>query len=102
MRSRRPRVVHNGSAALHPNPAAVPREKAVVLGGHLALEQEGLVCEANAREVLGVDVLVEGLLDEVLGLVAGEGEDARVEEDELEVEAGAEHEHVVVHFDLGD
>ena len=34
--TRRARVVHNGGATLHPQPAAVACQEAVVFGGHLA------------------------------------------------------------------
>ena len=58
--------------------------------------------ESHVEHVGDVDVLVEGLLDEILGLVAGELGDPGVEEDEAEVEGGAEHEHVGVELELGD
>ena len=56
----------------------------------------------DAVHVVGVHVLVERPLDEVLRLVPRERPHLLVQEDELEVEAGAEHEHVAEHLDLGD
>ena len=43
--------------------------------------------EAHGHHVRGVDVLVERLLYEVLGLVPGQGSHPLVQEDQLEVEA---------------
>ena len=56
----------------------------------------------DAVHVVGVHVLVERALDQVLRLVTRERPHLLVEEDELEVEAGAEHEDVAEHLDLGD
>ena len=39
MRSRRPAVVHYGGAGLHPHPAPVLGQQAVVLAGDLALAE---------------------------------------------------------------
>ena len=59
-----------------------------------------MVCESHVRDVTRVYVVVEGLLDEVLGLVPGQLGYASVEEDQFEIEAGSEHEHVAIETDF--
>lgn len=54
------------------------------------------------HDVAAVDVVVQGLLNEILRFVARQLRHPRVQEDELQVQAGAKHEHVAMKFDLGD
>ena len=99
--------MHDGGVALHPHPAPAPRQPPVVPAARLALVQHCnhssmynnisrlikiFTCEvreAHGHHVRGVDVLVERLLYEVLGLVPGQGSHPLVQEDQLEVEAAA-------------
>ena len=54
--------------------------------------------ELDVWQILSVYVLVKGLFYQILGLVASQLKDSRIEEYELEIQTGSEHEHVVVHF----
>jgi len=54
------------------------------------------------HHVAAVHVVVQGLLDEVLRFVSREVSHPRVQEDELQVQAGPKHEHVAVQLDFCD
>ena len=54
------------------------------------------------HHVAAVHVVVQGLLDEVLRFVSREVRHPRVQEDQLQVQAGPKHEHVAVQLDFRD
>ena len=58
--------------------------------------------ESHVEQVADVDVLVEGLFDEILRLVAGQVGDASVQEDEPKIQRRPEHEHVGMKFQFRD
>ena len=97
-----PGVVDDGGVGLDPDPAATSGQPAVISGAGLALVEESQVGQPHGHHVRGVDVLVQRLLYQVLRLVPGQGGNPGVQEYQLEVEGGAEHEDVALHLDLGD
>ena len=60
------------------------------------------VCESHGDHVWSMDVLVQSLLYQVLGFISSQSRHSLIQEDQLEVETGSEHEDVALHLDLGD